>query len=160
MDLAVQLLAAAGLATAEFCADPFEGGVEEPQFCRLYSSQDISTPYFSITVEPDFLIGVDRDGRRLQVQPTLWQSPAVLTVERIEGSNLPNWSDCPTIDETVEENVTWHDCRKTENGFHERRLIAKLYGAYILIEYSYGALGATLAPALERMTQSIRIHAI
>jgi hypothetical protein len=159
LDLSTQLLAAAVLVTAEFCADPFDGGVGEPQFCRLYETQEISTPYFSITIEPDFLVGVDRQGRRLQIQPSLRQSPVVLSVERIDDSDGPNWSDCPEIVETVEENVTWQDCRRTENGIHERRLLAKVNGAYVLIEYSYGALGATLAPALERMTQSIRIHA-
>lgn len=160
MDGLLHVLAAAVLATADFCAAPIDGGVGEPQFCRLDSTQEIDTPFFSISVEPDFLVGVGREGRYVQIQPTLWQSPSVLTIERVEGASSPNWADCSEVKETVEDAVTWQDCHKSGNGIYVRRLAAKLKGGYVLIEYSYSDRGATLAPGLERMTQSIRIHAI
>jgi hypothetical protein len=160
MELGVHLLILAALTTAEFCAEPVDGGVGEPQFCRITSSQEISTPYFSIVVEPNFLVGVHDQGRKLQVQSTMRQSMDVMTVEVVDGSRRPLWLHCPKIIETVEDNVTWHDCRLTVEGIHQRRLVAELSGRYVVIEYSYGQLGASSAPALERMTQSIRIHAI
>jgi len=52
------LLVVAALSTAEFCAKPIDGGVGEPEFCRIYERQEISTPYFSIVVKPDFIVGV------------------------------------------------------------------------------------------------------
>ena len=73
--------------------------------------------------------------------------------------NPPSWPDCPKIIETVEDNVTWYDCRKSMDGFHERRLAAKLKDGYIVVRYSYTPIGAETGPSLERMTQSIRIHA-
>ena len=160
MDLGLHITAAAILATAEFCANPIDGGVGEPQFCRLDAVQEISTPYFSITVEPEFLVGVGNQGRHLQIQPSLWQSPAVLTVKRTDGSDPPDLADCPASTERHEGVVIWRDCRVGEGDLHLRQIVALLSGAYVLIEYSYSALGTTLAPALERMTQSIRVHAI
>ncbi len=159
MELGVQLLALAVLSTAEFCAGPIEGGAEDPQFCRMATSQEVSTPYFSIVVEPGFLVGVNRQGRKLRVQSSLWQTMDVLTVERVEGSQLPDWPDCPEITETIQANVTWHECQFSIDGTYERRLAAVLNGGHVLIEYSYDRLGASSAPALERMTQSIRVHA-
>jgi hypothetical protein len=153
-----QLLALAALATAEFCTNPVEGGVGEPQFCRMTSRQEVSTPNFSIVVEPNFLVAVYDQGRKVQIQSTIRQAMDVLTIEAVEGSRPPLQSVCPEITETVEDNVTWHDCRSTAEGIHSRRLIAEWDGHYVVIEYSYGRLSASRAPALERMTQSIRIH--
>jgi hypothetical protein len=160
MELSAQLVMTAVIATAEFCANPFEGGVDEPQFCRLNAGQEISTPFFSVVVEPEFLVGVDREGRRLYLQPSSRQSQVHMKIEVVGGSDSPEWSDCPEIVKTTEEDVTWRTCRISGEGMHERRLAARLKGGHVLIEYSYSSLGAIFAPALERMTQSIRIHAI
>jgi len=159
MELWGHLLMVAVLATAEFCTDPIEGGVSDPQLCRLYARQVITTPFFSIVVEPDFLVGVDRQGRRLQVQSTLWKNQDQLTIEVLEESSSPNWSDCADVTETIEDNVTWQECRIASDGTYERRLVARLKDMYILIQFVYSKAGTVLAPALERMTQSIKIHA-
>ena len=155
----VHLVLAAVIATAEFCPEPIDGGMGEPQFCRITSRQEISTPYFSIVVEPEFRAGVHDQGRKVQIQSTVRQAMDVMTLVMVEGSQMPKSSHCPKVTETVEENVTWHDCRSTSEGIHSRHLVAELKGRYVVIEYSYGQLGASSAPALERMTQSIRIHA-
>lgn len=157
--MSVQLLALAVLATAEFCAEPIDGGVGEPQFCRITSNQKVSTPFFSIVVEPGFLVGVHHEGRKLQIQSSIRQSMDVLTVERVEGEQLPIWSDCPTVTKTAEDHVTWHDCRYSADGHYQRRLLAQLKGGYVVIEYAYGQHGTVSSPALERMTQSIDVHA-
>ena len=44
------------------------------------------------------------------------------------------------------------------HGQYTRRLAAALSDRHVLIEYSYSSLGTKLAPALERMTQSIKVH--
>ena len=159
MEPGLQLLAVAVLATAEFCADPIEGGVGEPQFCRITAGQEISTPYFSISVEPGFLVGVHHEGSKLQIQSSIRQSMDVLSVERAEGPGPQISLGCPEFKETVEDNVTWRDCRATLDGSHHRQLVAVLRAGHVKIEYSYGRLGAKSGPALERMTQSIRILA-
>ena len=160
MELAVHLLALSVLSTADFCAAPIEGGVGEPQFCRTTSHLEIATPYFSIVVEPGFLVGVHDQGRKTQIQSSPRQSMDVMTLERFEGSQFPVFRACPDTTETVEDNVTWHDCRFSEGGIHHRTLVAEFKGAYVVVEFSYGRLSASSAPALERMTQSVRIHAI
>lgn len=157
MEFSAQLLVAAVVATAEFCASPIEGGVGEPDLCRLDGSREIATPFFSIVVEPEFLVGVDRGGRRMLLMPSYRQSQVHMQVEAVDDPAAPQWPDCPQVTESVEENVTWQDCRITLEGTHERRLLAKLQGRHVLIEYSYSTSGAVFAPALERMLQSVRI---
>ncbi len=159
MELWGHLLMVAVLATAEFCADPIEGGVGDPQFCRLYARQEVATPFFSIVAEPDFLVGVDRQGRRLRVQSTLWKNQDQLTIEVLDRSSPPNWSDCAEVTETAEDDVIWRECRITADGIYERRIVARLKDMIVLIQYVYSTAGTVLAPALERMTQSIKIHA-
>ena len=83
-----------------------------------------------------------------------------MIVELDDGSSLPNWDDCPEVAEWTEDGVSWRDCRISREGMHERRLMAKHNGRHVLIQYGYSSLGTSSGPALERMTQSIRIHAI
>ena len=159
MELAAPLLITAVLATAEFCAAPLDSGVGDPQFCHVKDRQRIETPFFSVVVEPNLLVGVDREGRRLRVQPTLLREQAQFTIEVLDSIDMSKWSDCTEVAETAEDIVTWHDCRIVSNGYYERRLAARLRNMYVLIQYSYSTSGTVLAPSLERMTQSVRIHA-
>lgn len=86
------LIAMAALATAEFCAEPIDGGRGEPQFCRFEHLQTIYTPYFSVDVHPALLAGVDQGGRRLVAQASLRQSPVTFS---ILASEMRAWSGCP-----------------------------------------------------------------
>jgi len=160
MELAANLLIAAVLTTADFCAAPFDGDVGDPQFCHLKDRQKIETPFFSVLVEPNLFVGVDREGRRLRVQPTLLREQAQFTIEVIDDVDMSKWSDCTELTETTEDIVTWHDCRIVSNGFYERRLAARMRNMHVLIQYGYSTSGTVLAPSLERMTQSVRIHAV
>jgi len=153
------ILLFAVLASAEICAAPLKGGVGDPQFCRVERAQEIETPFFTVVVEPELLVGVDREGRRLRVQPTLLKEAAQFTIEVFDGTDLPQWPDCTEITETPVNLVTWHDCRVVSKGFYGRRLAARLESKHVLIEYRYGPEGTTLSPALERMTQSVRVRA-
>jgi hypothetical protein len=124
----------------------------------LAATQKIETPYFSVQVEPGLFVGVDRQGRRLRVQPSLTKAPAYFTIEVFDGVDLPKWSDCAEVRATSEEIVTWHDCRIATEDFHERRLAAQLKDSYVLIRYGYSSPGTKFAPSLERMTQSVRVR--
>jgi hypothetical protein len=157
MVFTTQLLAAAVLATSEFCAEPFDGGVEDPQFCRVTAPLEISTPYFSISIEPNFLVGIDRQGRRLRVQSTLWQNQDYLLIQVDVEAVTSHLAGCAKIETWVEDDVSWQDCRMTTEGMYERRLMASMAGRHVRIEYGYSSLGTVSAPALERMTQSIRV---
>lgn len=154
-----QLVIAAALVTADFCAKPIEGGVGDPQFCSIAIAQEISTPYFSIVVEGGFLVGLHRDGRWLQVQSTLFKNLDSLTIEVLDGPSLPAWTDCPTVEEFEVRGVKWQDCRTTFHGHYTRRFAAAMSDRHVLIEYSYSSLATNTAPALERMTQSIKVIA-
>ena len=154
-----QLFIAAALATADFCAKPIEGGVGEPQFCSIAIEQEVSTPYFSIVVEAGFFVGVHREGRWLQVQSTVFKNEDTLTIEVLDGPLVPARSDCPIVEEFEEGGVKWKDCRTAHDGQYTRRLAAALSDRHVLIEYSYSSLATSLSPALERMTQSIKVVA-
>jgi hypothetical protein len=154
-----QLMVAAALVTADFCAKPIEGGVSEPQFCSFAVEQEVSTPYYSIVVEGGFFVGLHREGRWLQVQSTVFKNQDILTIEVLDGPSLPAWSDCPTVEEFEDGGVKWKDCRTASGGHYTRRLAAALSNQHVLIEYSYSSLATNLAPALERMTQSIKVVA-
>ena len=94
----------------------------------------------------------------MQVQSTLFKNQDTLTIEVLEGSSLPMWPDCPTVSEFTVEGVAWQDCHATSNGQYTRRLAAALSDRHVLIEYSYTSLATRMGPALERMTQSIKVH--
>jgi hypothetical protein len=160
MEPTIQLLVAAVLATAEFCAEPIDGDVGEPQFCRVASPLELSTPFFTISVEPHFLVGIDRDGRRLQVRSSLSRSQDYLLVEVREEPDNSRWNSCAKIDVWKENGVGWQDCRIATDESYVRILMAQLPQHYVFIDYGYSSLGTESAPALERMTQSIRVHAI
>ncbi len=161
MELATQLLIAGVLATAELCTQPIKGGGDGPDFCNLYSAQKVETPYFSIDVESDFLVGVDRQGRRMHVQSAPSRGIDLLAIEVSNETESQEWSNCSDLTETHEEDVTWRDCHRASTTVFERQLVARLKNGYVVIQYFYTAgIGTKRAPLLERMTQSIRIHAI
>jgi hypothetical protein len=154
-----ELVIAAAVVTADFCAKLIEGGVGDPQFCSIALEQEVSTPYFSIVVEAGFLVGLNREGRRLQVQSTLFKNHDSLTIEVLDGPSPPAWSDCPTVEEFEDGGVKWKDCRTVSDGQYTRRLAAAQSDRHVLIEYGYSSQATKLAPALERMTQSIKVLA-
>jgi len=153
------VILAAAIVTADFCASPIDGGAREPQFCRLASPQVVSTPYFSVTVGPEFLVGIDRAGRRMMLEATLRQSLAGLTIEMLEGAELPAWHDCPALAEIVLDSRGWQDCRLDDGGFVERRIATLAGSGHIVAQYRYGPASRDLAEALERALQSLRVHA-
>ena len=142
-----QLVIAAALVTADLCAKPIEGGVGDPQFCSIATAREVSTPYFSIVVEAGFFVGLHREGRRLQVQSTIFKNQDTLTIEVLDGPSLPAWSDCPTVEEFEDAGVKWKDCRTASHGQYTRRLVAALSDRHVLIEYSYSSLATNMAPA-------------
>ncbi len=130
-----------------------------PDLCHLHAAQRIETPHFSIDIEPDFLVGIDREGRRMHVQSTLSRGIDLLAIEVANGAESPGWTDCADLKETSEANVSWRDCRRSSEAMAERQLVGRLKNGYVVIQYFYTAgIGTERAPLLERMTQSIRFH--
>jgi hypothetical protein len=78
------------LATADFCAAPIDGGPANPLYCRLSTAQRIETPFLSLEVDARFLIGVDKDGRRVMIGLSQHQNQAGLVIEIIPLSELAN----------------------------------------------------------------------
>ena len=95
----------------------------------------------------------------MQVQSTLFKNQDTLTIEVLDGPSLPAWSDCPAVEEFEDGGVKWKNCGTASHGQYTRRLAAALSDRHVLIEYSYTSLATNMAPALERMTQSIKVIA-
>lgn len=159
METVVYLTFAAVLSTAELCMNPLPGDSSQPDLCLIESTHQVSTPFFSVTVEPGFFVGVDREGRRMVVTAATRQSQAEMEIEVLPSIDANEWGACPKITETVEEHATWRDCGSTPGNVYERKLVASLASHEVLIRYVYTASGTPHAPALERMTQSVRVHA-
>ena len=67
--------------STDLCAEPFAGGVGEPDFCVIAESTTVDTPYFSFDVAPKALVGIDRNGARAIVQGSIRQSQVHLVIE-------------------------------------------------------------------------------
>lgn len=150
------LIAMAALATAEFCAEPIEGGRGEPQFCRFDQVQTIYTPWFSVDVHPALLAGVDQSGRRLVARAPLRQGTVSFS---ILASEMRAWSGCSVEEvEIVVGGMTWLLCDESSAGHVQRRLTAQGDGGYLNVLYDYAGPGATFADAIGQMLRSIRIQ--
>lgn len=150
------LIAMAALATAEFCAEPIEGGRGEPQFCRFEQTQTVYTPYFSVEVQPPFLAGVDQSGRRLVARASLRHSPVSFS---ILASEMRAWSGCPVEESEIAiGGITWSLCDESSAGQVQRKLTAQGSHGYVNVQYSYAEPGAAFAGPIEQMLESIRLQ--
>lgn len=150
----LSLITMAALATAEFCAEPIEGGRGEPQFCRFDQVQTIYTPWFSVDVHPALLAGLDQSGRRLVAQASLRQSTVSFS---ILASEMRAWSGC-TVEEVgvVIGGMAWSVCDESTDGLVQRKLTAAGNEGYLNIMYSYSRSGPMFAELIEQMLRSIR----
>lgn len=148
------IIAMAALATAEFCAEPLEGGRGEPQFCRFEQVQTVYTPWFSVDVLPALFAGVDQSGRRLMAQATLRQSPVAFS---ILASEMHSGSGCRTEEsEIVIGSMTWSLCDESSEGYVQRSLTTQGSNGYLTVRYAYSESGAMFAEPIEQMLRSIR----
>ena len=145
------------VATSEFCAAPLPGGVGEPLFCRLDQPTRVETPYFSVLIEPEFLVGVHREGGRLVAQSSIPQAQDWFEIEVIESDDPRRWADCPSVSETTEGNTTWRECHIESREFFEKRTGTRAGDKMVVVAYGYSARAASLSPALERMLQSVQV---
>ncbi|HEU0223964.1 MAG TPA: hypothetical protein VFR29_00850 [Steroidobacteraceae bacterium] len=149
------IIAMAALATAEFCAEPIEGGLGEPQFCRFEHVQTIHTPWFSVDVPPALLAGVDQSGRRLMALATLRQSAVSVS---ILASEMRAWSGCRVGEsELVIGGMTWSLCDESTPGTVQRRLTASVEDGYLSVFYSYPESGTMYAEPIQQLLRSIRV---
>jgi hypothetical protein len=161
MAISPQVLVASVLATSDLCSQPMANPGDGPALCHLYGAQRVETPYFSIDLEHDYLIGIDRGGRRMHIQSTLSRGIDSLTIEVVSTTEPTAWSDCADVKTSRDAEVSWRDCRRNSEAVVERQLIGTVDGGYVVVQYFYTAgIGTERAPSLERMTQSIRVHAI
>jgi hypothetical protein len=146
------------IATSEVCAvEPATGSREESEYCRFQKSGAIETPYFSVTVEGGFNVGVDHGGRRLVAQPVLRQSPASFEIEVYDALDPTRVSGCTKEIEFEQNGLTWHECVRESPGVFWRLLRTRVGRGEAVVQYHYSPAGAKFGPALERMLQSTRI---
>jgi hypothetical protein len=135
MGITAIVFASLVLTTADFCANPIEGGVGEPQFCRLNDPQPIETPVFSIIVDSTFLIGIDRGGRYSE--------------GKLDGSSK-------TLGGT-----TWDWCREYREEHDSTQFYFLRTSQYlVLISHYSSKLGEDLTPAVHRVLETVAVHGI
>lgn len=148
------LIAMAALATAEFCAEPIDGGRGEPWFCRFEHVQTIYTPWFSVDVHPALLAGVDQSGRRMMARPSMQQGTVAISVL---ASETRVWSGCSVEEsESVIGSMVWSVCDESTPALVQRKLTAQGSDGYLSIIYSYTETDTPFAELIEQMLQSIR----
>lgn len=148
------LIAMAALATAEFCAEPIDGGRGESQFCRFEHVQTIYTPYFSVDIHPALLAGVDQSGRRLMAKSFTRQGPVTISVL---ASETRVWSGCRVEEsESVIGSMVWSVCDESTPGLVQRKLTAQGGDGYLSIIYSYAEKDTPTAELIEQLLRSIR----
>jgi hypothetical protein len=148
------LIAMAALATAEFCAEPIDGGRGESQFCRFQHLQTIYTPYFSVDIHPALLAGVDQSGRRLMAKSSTRQGSATILVL---ASETRLWSGCRLEEsESVIGSMVWSVCDESAPGLVQRKLTAQGSDGYLSIFYSYTGMDLPSAELITQLLRSIR----
>ncbi|HEY7740482.1 MAG TPA: hypothetical protein VIB01_07690 [Steroidobacteraceae bacterium] len=148
------LIAMAALATAEFCAEPIDGGRGELQFCRFEHAQTIYTPYFSVDIQPAWLAGVDQSGRRMMAKSSTRHGPATILVL---ASETRVWSGCRIEEsESAIGSMVWSICDESAQGLVQRKLTAQGSDGYLSIVYSYTGTDTPVAELVEQMLRSIR----
>ena len=156
----LSVLTTLALSTADICDDPMRGGSGEPRVCLLSASQRIDTPYYSIEVAPGQLVGIDSNGRRLQVQGSLWQSPIAAVVRVVSEPELAR--------ELVRIKGSCADFRLVEGEIalcdrSTADVIARVYATrsdrvVIVADLNATSIGLEMLPGYERMIQGIDVE--
>jgi hypothetical protein len=158
------------LATADFCANPIEGGGGEPQFCRVSAPLQIDTPLFSLVVDSTFLVGVDRGGRRLLARPSLSRSQVHVILEAVPIGEAAR-SDVRLLDpyskgklscspKTLGE-TTWDWCKgNPEKDDYSEAYFLQTSRFIVVIAHYSSKLGESLTPAVNRLLGTVTVHGI
>ena len=128
------LLTSTVLSTLDLCAKPIQGGRRDPQFYRFPVETIVHTPYFSITVEPNMLVGVYDSGRRMNIQNITRQDQIhlridVYTAERESEICLRFLHYCQ-IEELTDR---WVICDRPNIGDFVERVYVQSYESSILV---------------------------
>jgi hypothetical protein len=170
MEIASIVVASMVLSTADLCANPIEGGVGEPQFCRLDASQQIDTPLLSLVVDSTFLVGVDRSGRRLWARPSLSQSQVHVILEAVPIGETAR-ADVPQIDQYLKGELscspkvlgatTWDWCKgNPEKDDYSEMYFLRTSKFIVVIAHYSSKLGESLTPAVDRLLETVTVHGI
>ena len=156
MTLFAALLSSLVLQSIDICAEPMAGGVGEPDFCALSKSTTIKTPYFSFTAAAKSFVGIDRDGNRAIVQPTVFKNLIQLSIETHPLSEkaelMRRFGRCGDLAAQTDSLV---ECNQSTNGIVQ---ISRLYlGAERLIfaKLSAGEMATEQLPEYRVMLESI-----
>lgn len=156
----LSIIGAAVLSTADLCEAPFEGGVGEPSFCVLTETQRVETPYFAITVTSGLLVGLDSEGRRIQIQGSLWQSHIGMTLLAIEPAHQAQATEylgnlCAGHTPSAEAPIV---CDQSN-----REIISRIYayrngGNLVIVTLELSSLAIEYLSQFDGMVKSIVIH--
>ena len=150
------------ITSSDVCPDSFEGGVGEPRFCRIQEPARVTTPFFSVDIAPELLVGIDSGGRRLIMQPTLWQSPVALSIRAVESAETVSdrragW-DCQSIDLADSDGVICN--RNGSQGGVLRRYVLRRGANVLEIYLSVSSLGQPLLPVVDAIIRSLEVAAL
>ena len=143
--------------TTDVCSDPIKGGIGEPAFCRLDASRVIHTPYFALEVPAGLLVGIDREGRRLVVQPSIRQSPINLVVESIPGSDRQIAMD--SIGRCQDSKVSRNrfSCVNSSDGTVREKHLFRTQDRIVRLEFTASSMSNDTINQFRSMIQSLRV---
>jgi hypothetical protein len=174
MQVALVVVASAVVATAEICANLIDGGKGNPPSCRLATSQRVETPYFSVVIDPGFLVAVDQSGRRMLVTFSQHQNQAGVSILAIpiEKRSETDRETALIIDRRARAiltcsdrllgTTTWQLCREAsseEGDFPQYYFLETPYTLYLITHYS-SELGRAVTPAIHQLLDTITVHGI
>ena len=147
--------------TTDICSNSFEGGIGEPRFCRIQEHGRVVTPYFSVNLDPNLLVGIDSNGRRLVMQPSLWGSLIALNIRALdvtktEDESLNGWA-CNSTELGNASGISCTWITDPDSGIVWRRYVLRRGGNAVEINLSASSHGQSQLPLVENIIKSIEI---
>jgi hypothetical protein len=159
----VLFLVAQALTINDICAEPIVDPKSPAPACVIEMRQLIETEHFSLTIEPRQVVHFYRDGRLLEVMPSIRQSPILIAVsvdERPVQETISSLAfyNCPAARLEQEQLLR---CERRDESGNVTRLYAGLRGEHVItVSYSRSARvegSPGEEEKFERMLESIKI---
>jgi hypothetical protein len=168
------IIASAVVATAEICANPVDDGRGDPPFCRLNAAQRIETPCFSVMIDPQFLVSIDQDGRRMFLRFSQHQNQAGLNILAVPIDRLleTDQDTARAVNGRARDYfacsvkllgaTSWELCREAsdeDSEYPRYYFLETPQIVYVITHYSSEA-GRALTPAIDQLLETIIVHGI
>ena len=161
MTLLSALISLLILQSGDICAEPMPGGVGEPAFCEVAEETTITTPYFSFDAVGNSFVGIDRDGNRAIVQPTIFKNPIQLYIEAHPlGAQSELMRQFERCGGPAAENDVILECDHSTSGIFRITRLHLGSERLVFAELNAGEIAGEELPAYRAMLDSITVDCI